>query len=196
MLQHVLGLLIHPQRQWRYLSNRSGDSLAESIIGYLLLLAIIPPLSLLIGVSLFGWQSLDGSLINISLRAAIPLALVLYLMILTSVVLIAFIMHRLETFLGGEAEFERCLVFAIFTAFPLLISGVVGLIPIVWLDIVLVCIAGAFSTRLLITGMPIFLDTASERKPVLVSVVLLTGFAILALNSMIVLSLWKLNWAA
>lgn len=193
MLQHVLGLLIHPRRQWRYLSSGSGDSLAETIIGYLLLLAIIPPLSLLIGVSLFGWQSLSGNLISISFRSAVPLALVLYLMLLTSVVLIAFIMHRLETYLGGNTEFERCLVFTIFTALPLLISGVVGLIPIVWLDIVLVCIAGIFSTRLLITGMPVFLDTASGRKPILASVVLFSGFVILALNSMIVLSLWQLS---
>lgn len=193
MLQHVLGLLVHPQRQWRQLSNSNGDSLAESIIAYLLILAIIPPLSLLIGVSLFGWQSLDGSLIHIGLRAAIPLAIVLYIMLLSSVVLIAFIMHRLETYLGGDAEFERCLVFAIFTAFPLLVSGVVGFIPIVWLNIVLVCIAGVFSTRLLITGMPVFLGSASESRPVLVGVVLLSGFAILALNSMIVLTLWKLS---
>lgn len=193
MLTHVIGLLVHPQRKWRQLSNSSGDSLSESIIRYLLVFAMIPPLSLLVGVSFFGWQSLDGNLLHVRLRTAIPLAIALYLMLLTSVVLIAFIMHRLETYLGGSAEFERCLVFAIFTAFPLLVSGMVGFIPIVWLDIILVCIAGVISTRLLITGMPIFLDSASERRPILVGVVLFSGFVILALNSVIVLTLWKLS---
>lgn len=195
MLQHVLGLLFHPQRQWHSLNNSSdtGDSITESIIGYLLIMAIIPPLSLMVGISLFGWQSLGGNLIAVDFKTAILLASTLYLMLLASVAFIAFVMYRLETYFGGKTEFERCLVFAIFTALPLFLSGIVGLIPIVWLNIALVCLAGACSTRLLITGLPVFLDAASERKPILVAVVLLAGFVILALNSLIVLYLWQLG---
>ena len=189
MLQHVLGLLVHPQRQWRYLNDINCDSLAESLVKYLLILATVPPLSLLISVSLFGWQSLDGSLVVIGFKAAIPLALIFYLMILASVVLIAFVMQRLENHFNGAIEFEPCLVFASYTAVPLLLSGVVALIPVLWFDILVVCVAALFSTRLLVTGMPIFMYEASQRKTLANVVVLLTGFAVLAINSVVFLYL-------
>ena len=176
-------MLFRSQRQWRYLNDINCDSLAESLVKYLLILATIPPLSLLISVSLFGWQSLDGSIMVIGFKAAIPLALIFYLMILASVVLIAFVMQRLENYFNGAIEFEPCLVFASYTAVPLLLSGIVALIPVLWFDILVVCVAGVFSTRLLVTGMPIFLGEASQRKPLLIGVVLLTGFAVLAMNS-------------
>lgn len=185
MLQHVLGLLVHPQRQWRYLNDINCDSLAESLVGYLLILATIGPLSLLVGLTLFGWQSLDGSLVTVGFKAAIPLALAFYLMILASVVLIAFAMYRIENYFNGAVEFEPCLVFASYTAVPLLLSGIVGLIPVVWFNVLVVCIAAVFSTRLLITGMPVFLYEASQRKSLLVGIILFTGFSVLAMNSIV-----------
>lgn len=193
MLQQVLGLLIRPRQQWRQLSNTNRDSLAESLIRYLLILSIIPPVALLIGVSLFGWQGLDNQYSLIGFKTAIPLALVFYLMILASVVLIAFVMQSLENYFGGDVEFESCLVFAIYTAVPLLLSGVVGLVPVVWFNIIVVCIAGVFSTRMLVTGLPVFLYEASQRKPLLIGIVLLTGFAVLAMNSLIFLYLLRVS---
>lgn len=191
MLQHVLGLLTHPRQQWQNLRYQTADSTAEAFIGYLLLIAIIPPLSLAIGVTQWGWQNLDGTLIHMSLSNAVSLGIILYLLLLSCVVGIAFVMFQLERFAGGIADFERCLSFATLTASPLFFSGISGLIPVVWINVSLVLIAGLYSARLLLIGMPIFLDMTSVRLPILAGFISLMGLTLLALCAMIMLSFWR-----
>lgn len=193
MLQHALGLLTRPQRQWHNIRYQIKDSTTEFFIFYLLVLAAIPPVSLLIGVTHFGWQNFDGSMIYLEMANAFPLALMLYMLLLFNIIGIAFAMYKLEQQAGGQADFERCLVFATFTAFPLLVSGAVGLVPIAWLDILIVCCAGLLSTRLLFTGMPIFLDSVAAHRPILASIILLCALALLALSTAIILSLWSIS---
>lgn len=192
MLQHVLGLLAHPKQQWQNIRLKTLDSAPETYIVYLLLLAAVPPLSLLIGVTSYGWQNLDGSLIYLTPVIAVPLALALYLLLLSNIMGVAFIMSRLEKWVGGQADFDRSLVFAFITASPLLISGIAGLVPIVWLDVLVVCVAGVFSTRLLFSGMPIFLSEVANRHPLLASIILFGALILLALSAALILSLWSL----
>ena len=192
MLQHVVGLLTHPRQQWQRLRYQIADSTAETFIGYLLLIAIIPPLSLVIGVTQWGWQNFDGNLVTMSLSSAAPLAVALYLLLLSCVVGIASVMFQLQRFAGGQADFERCLTFATLTAFPLFFSGIGGLIPVTWVNITLVLIAGLYSARLLLIGMPIFLNIASEQRPILAIVISLAGLVLLALCSMIMMSFWRI----
>lgn len=193
MLQHVFGLITHPKRQWHDIRYQVIDSTAESFMLYLLLLAAIPPVSLLVGVTSFGWQNFDGSIIHLDMASALPLALMLYMLLLFNIIGVAYSMYKLEQKTGGQGDFERCLVFATFTAFPLLLSGVVGLMPIAWLAITLVCVAGILSSRLLFTGMPIFLDTVAEQRPILASIILLCALTLLALSTAVILSLWSIS---
>lgn len=190
MITHLVGLLANPKKEWRYLRSHSNQSTIEIVIATWLIIATLPPLSLLIGLTGYGWQNFDGSLLHLSAEKAVPLAIVLYLLLLSIVLCLAYLMYRLENFAGGQADFERCLVFAIFTSLPLFISGLGGLIPSVWFSITWVVLAGMYSARLLFTGMPIFLDVAIEHRPLLVLIILLISFALLALCGLITFSLW------
>ncbi len=190
MITHLFGLLANPRKEWLHLRSTAGQSTVEVVILTWLVVALIPPVSLLIGLTQWGWQNLDGTVLHLSMDKAAPLAIVLYLLLLSIVVCLAYLMFRLENFAGGEADFERCLVFAIFTSLPLFLSGLSGLIPYVWVGMAWVTLAGLYSARMLFTGIPIFLDVAVEHRPLLVFIILIIAFALLALCGLITLSLW------
>ena len=190
MLQHVLGMLTHPRREWKELRQEQSGSIVEVFIRYLLLLALIPPLSLLIGTTTVGWSITGAEPVRLSLEAAVPLALVFYLLLLFGVVLMAYAMHWMEATFGASADYERCLVFTIFTSVPMFLSGLAGLFPVLWFAITLVLLAACYSVYLLYTGVPVFMDIPPERGVVFATAILTAGLCALVGCLVITVVLW------
>lgn len=190
MLQHVLGMLTHPRREWKELRQEQSGSIVEVFIRYLLLLALIPPLSLLIGTTTVGWSITGAEPVRLSLEAAVPLALVFYLLLLFGVVLMAYAMHWMEATFGASADYERCLVFTIFTSVPMFLSGLAGLFPVLWLGVVVVLLAACYSIYLLYTGVPVFMDIPPERGVIFSTAILTAGLCALVGCLVITVVLW------
>src|SRR5690606_41272588 len=95
----------------------------------------------------------------LSVQAAVPMALVFYLLLLVGVVMMAYLMFGMEHYFGIEPDFERCLVFTIFTSVPLFLAGLSGLYPMLLFNIPVVLAATAYSQYLLYVGLPALMDT-------------------------------------
>jgi hypothetical protein len=81
----------------------------------------------------------------------------------------------MEKTFGADASFERCLIFTTFTATPMFLSGFIGLLPILWLDVFVVLGAVCYSLYLLYVGIPIFMNIPEERGFIFASSILTVG---------------------
>ena len=70
MITHLFGLLANPRKEWLHLRSTAGQSTVEVVILTWLVVALIPPVSLLIGLTQWGWQNLDGTVLHLSMDKA------------------------------------------------------------------------------------------------------------------------------
>lgn len=190
MLHYVIGMLTQPRRQWVVLSKQKDDSIIEIFIRYLLLLALVPSVSLLVSTTTSGWILPGQGTVRLTVAAAVPLALTFYLLLLVGVVMMAYIMYGLESHFSVKANFERCLVFTIFTAFPLFLSGIAALYPSLWVGIALVIAAAGYSVYLLFIGLPVFLQLEQGKAVKFAILMIVAGMAALLGCGAILLLLW------
>lgn len=179
MLNHVLGLLTNPRHQWQTLRRQHSSSIVEVFIRYLLVLALIPTLALLVGTTLVGWSINGAEPVVLSIRTAVPMALVFYLLLLLGVVMMAYLMFGMERYFGAQPDFERCLVFAIFTSVPLFLAGISGLYPLLLFTIPVVMAAAGYSLYLLYIGLPVFMDLTPQQGAKFATTMVVAGLAAL-----------------
>jgi len=85
----------------------------------------------------------------------------------------------MEKTFGVEASFERCLTFISFTATPMFFVGLVGLFPVLWLNVLVVLCAISYSLYLLYVGVPIYMDIPEGKGFMFSSSILTVGLCTL-----------------
>ena len=162
IFEYIWDLVYRPQRAWRRI-RRQNYSLIYCYTAQLIWLALIPPVALFIGSTQMGW-SLGGSAYHtLTIASALPIAIAMYFTILVGVGGLAVGIHWMERTYGSRSSFDTCMVLATFVASPVLISGVVGLLPILWLDVGVMMAAIAMSCYLMFVGVPVMMNVSEER---------------------------------
>ncbi|ASP39315.1 hypothetical protein CHH28_11780 [Bacterioplanes sanyensis] len=192
---HMFGLLYHPRDEWNLIKRERPGSIASVFVRNLLFLALIPPVSLLIGTTQMGWSIAGGDVVKLSMSSAIPMAVAFYFALLVGVAFVAYCTLWMERTFGASASFERCLIFTIYTATPMFLSGFIGLVPILWLDVLVVLAAASYSIYLLYSGIPIFMDIPPERGFIFASSILTVGLCALVGCMAITVILWGMGIA-
>jgi hypothetical protein len=170
---HFWGLFSHPKAEWNLIRNETSDLLKFAYVR-LFYYALIPSLAFFIGLSVFG-RSFSGERFHeVSWSTSIPMMATFYLAIIACTLFMAFITYRVENYFGTEASFENCFLFITYTATPMYIAGLVGLIPIVWLNMLVLMSAVGFSLHLLHIGIPIYMRIP-EGKAIVVSMAIITA---------------------
>lgn len=194
-VSHVFGLLYQPRKQWDDLRRERGGSVAQVFLANVVWLALIPPLSLLIGTTQVGWSVAGGEVVKLTLASALPMAVAFYFALLLGVALVAYAMFWMERTFGVESSYRRCLVFTIYTATPMFLAGFIGLLPILWLDVLAVLAATGYSVFLLYSGIPIFMEIPHERAFLFASSMLTVGLVALVGCMAITVLLWGFGLA-
>ncbi len=187
---HMFGLLYHPRQEWDSIDHEKTSSVTKSFIRYVLILALIPPVSLLAGMTQMGWSIAGGNVVKVTMESAIPIAIAFYFALLLGIVFVATCIHWMEKTFGVDASFERCVIFTIYTSTPMFLSGFVGLVPILWLDVLVVMAATCYSVYLLYSGVPIFMHIPEERGFIFASSILTVGLCALVGCMAITVMMW------
>ncbi|WP_417228033.1 Yip1 family protein [Amphritea sp.] len=150
------------------------------VLFLLALLAMIPAASLFIGTTQVGWSLIPGGdVVKLSLISAINSAFAFYLATCLALGVMSFAIHWMEKTYGGHASLERCMNLTLYTATPLLLSGLAGLYPMLWLCVAAGMAALAYSTYLLFTGVPIIMNIPTARGIMFCISILTVGLVIL-----------------
>jgi len=193
-LQHMFGLLYHPRSEWDSI-KKENHSISHIYLTHLLFLAAIPPFALLVGTTQFGWSFVGKEFYYLSFESALPLAGAFYVALLAGMFFMAYTTYWMERTFGAEASFERCLLFTTFTSTPMFLSGVIGLIPILWLDVFVVMAAVSYTVYLLYSGVPIFMNIPEERGFIFASSILTVGLCALVGMMASTVIIWGMGFA-
>lgn len=162
MLNHALGLLLQPRRQWQQIGSLSEKNLRRQI-PYAIVLALLPALAWYFGTTKVGWSIGGGEPVRITRESALSLAAVFYCTMVLAVVAIGYFIHWMAKTYGASSYPMKGMVIAGFTATPIFIAGAAGFYPLLWLDILLATLAVAYAVYLLYLGIPIMMGVSEER---------------------------------
>ncbi len=193
-LQHMFGLLYHPKSEWDSI-KRENHTLGHIYLTHLLFLAAIPPFALLVGTTQVGWSFVGKEFYYLSMESALPLAFGFYGALLVGIFLLAYSVFWMEKTFGAEASLERCLLFTTFMSTPMFLSGLIAIVPILWLDVFVVLAAVTYTVYLMYAGVPIFMNIPEERGFIFATSILTVGLCLLVgLMAMTVIA-WSMGFA-
>ncbi|MFP8965365.1 Yip1 family protein [Pokkaliibacter sp. CJK22405] len=191
MINHLWGLLSHPDREWRSI-DEEGETVSHLYSHHVLWLAAIPVISAFIGTTQVGW-TLGGESVLVSMGTAVGIGIAFYMLILAAVAVVGSTIFRMAKDIPDRPSLHRCIVFAGYIATPMFLSGLFALYPVIWLC-ALAGIAGVcYTAYLLYVGIPNFLGISEERGFILSSSTLAVGVLVLEVLLAAVVLLWSMG---
>lgn len=192
---HMFGLLYDAPREWREIRREPTETISQVYLRHALLLALIPPFALFTGTTQMGWSLQGGDLTFLTTESAAVIAVAFYLALLLGLALMSFFVFAMEHVFGASVSYERCLMLTIYTSSPMFLAGVAGFLPVLWLDVLVVMVAAAYSLYLLFTGVPVFMDIPEERGMMFSFMVTTAGLCMLVGGMAITVILWGMGLA-
>ena len=179
MIQHTIGLLVKPNEQWRAVADLPEKSL-NTLVLYPCMLAILPAVAWYYGTSRVGWTVGDSEdAIKLTVASARQISILFYLAMIACVAVIGYFIHWMADTYGANSSIAKGIVIAGLTATPLFISGLVGIYPLLWLDLLIGVAAASWSVYLLYLGIPIVMGIPEERGFLFSSAVMAIAMVIL-----------------
>jgi hypothetical protein len=148
MIQHLTGILMHPSRQWLLIAPRADRG---SNLVYVMALAVLPAVAWYFGTTRVGWTVGAGEVIGLTRGSAVRLIVLFYLAMVVSVCVIGWFIHWMAAEYGAQSTPMRGVSIAGFTATPLLLAGVIGFYPMLWVALLVAIGAVSWSLYLLYT---------------------------------------------
>ncbi|MEL0636663.1 MULTISPECIES: Yip1 family protein [Marinomonas] len=192
MINHVWGLIHHPEREWSEI-NKEHESISHLYTHHVLWLSAVPVISTFIGTTQFGWTFGGDTAAKISIISGVSLGILFYALILAAVALVGSLIHWMAGRYSSRPSRPECIIFAGYIATPMFLSGLFAIYPIIWLC-TLACVAGVCCTGyLLYKGTPSFLGISHQQGFILSSTTLGIGLLILEVLLAAVVLLWSMG---
>lgn len=195
MIQHSFGLLVRPSVAWRTIADLPANSLATLVL-YPCLMALLPAVAFYYGTTQVGWSvGSGGQVIKLTPESARQICILFYLTMIACVAIIGYSIHWMSDTYGASSTVTKGIVIAGLTATPLFIAGLVGVYPILWLDMLVGVAAVSWAVYLMYLGIPIVMDIPKERGFLFSSAVLAIALVILICLMVGSVILWEFGAA-
>ena len=106
ILEHTLGILLHPDKEWRAIRNER-HSFAQVFISHVPILALIPCISVYYGVTQVGWTVGDGDVVKLTSESALSLCVLTYLAMLVGVYILGEFINWMSKTYGVSDDAEK-----------------------------------------------------------------------------------------
>ncbi|TWI54992.1 uncharacterized protein DUF1282 [Pseudomonas duriflava] len=192
MINHVWGLLAHPDREWQQIRGER-ETVSHAYAHHVLWLAAIPVVCTYIGTTQFGWSFGARHAVTLSPWTAFTIGVISYALILGAVVLMGNVIHWLAKRHAHRPSRRRCIVFAGYTATPMFLSGLVALYPRIWLCMLAGIVGLCYTAYLLYVGIPNFLNIDRKEGFIISGSTLAIGVLVLEVLLAMTVLLWGYN---
>jgi hypothetical protein len=168
-------------------------SVSDLFLGYILILAAIPPLAGLIGTTQFGWSFAAGATVKLTFASALKISIAYYLAILVAIYTLAKLIQWMSRTYGGGQPLERCLALTSYAATPMFLIGVLQIYPVMWLNYIAGLPVLAYTVYRLYIGTPIMMRTPREQGFLFSSAILAVGMVALIGRLASTVMLWSVG---
>lgn len=173
LIERVKGMILSPAREWERVDAEPA-TIQSLFVGYVCILAAIPAVCTLIGMSVFGF-SMGPISYRPSIMTTLSSAVVAYVLALVSVGVMALIIEFLAPSFCGTKD--RLQAFKVAAYFPTAawVAGVFNLLPAIgWIGGLL----GLYSLYVLYLGLPRLMRVPQEKAIVYTVVVVIAAIVL------------------
>ncbi len=160
-LTNGLLLMFAPSKAWQAIAD-DAPSVGKVLSLHTVLLALIPAVSWYIGVTQYGWD-VAGETMRLTAASALPMCVMFYFACVGGVVFLGYMVQWMSTTYGDQASLSQGIALISYTATPFFVAGVLGLYPVLWLDIALGMAVACYCIYLLYAGVAPVMRVAQER---------------------------------
>lgn len=178
ILQHVWGLLAHPQNEWKSIRDERC-TVGKCYCSHVLILAAIPVVAWFIGTTQIGWRIGAHDPVKLTSQSALEIALISYAVMLVAVFSLGKAIHWMGQTYGSSQTLPQAIALAAYTATPLWLIGIMLVYPVLWFNLVIGLPALAYTVYLLYIGVPTMMGVSEERGFLFSSAVLAVGLVML-----------------
>lgn len=189
ILNHVIGMFIHPRAEWEKIREQSC-SVGRCMLGHVLLLAAVPPVAGYIGTTQIGWQIGAREAVRLTPESGLLLSVAYYFAMVVGVLSMGLMIRWMAHTYNAHASLGDAVALAAYTATPLFLIGIMQLYPLLWLNFLIGLPALAYTVYLLYTGAPILMRIEPERGFLFSSAVLAVGLVALVMLLAVTALLW------
>jgi len=164
MFSYLWGFYTNPVQTWNKIAALDEVSL-KRCLPYVIVLATIPPIAFVYGVTQTGWQiTRGGDLFLMNMDSALQIGILYYIGLMAAVILVGYMIHWMADTYGAKALISKGVILAAFSATPIFILGSVALYPVLWVALLAVLVAAAHTVYLLYLGVPRVLKIDEDRS--------------------------------
>jgi len=157
--QRAKEVLVKPRETFSTIKEET-ISPRDLILNYLAILAILPAVGSIIGMSAVGMRISIFGTFRVPLINSVSGALLHYILTLVGIYILGLIINALApTFSGAKSEIQSLKV-AVYCATPTLVAGILYIIPLLS---VIVIIAGLYGLYLLYLAIPIMMECPQKK---------------------------------
>lgn len=192
-LTHLFGLFTRPDAEWKAIA-RDSHSLVGTLATHVMPLALLPALAWYFGVTRVGWTLPGGEIIyRMTPDSTVVIIALFYWTMVVGTVGLGVMVHWMARTYGSEATLADAVTLAAFTNTPLFIAGISGLMPSLWLDLLLGTGAACYAVYLLYLGIPHMMDVPKERGYLFASAVLAVALVMFIALMGATVILWEMG---
>lgn len=192
MIINPIRFLFQAEKQWRLIGGLSDRALTAHLL-YPLLFALGPCIAWYYGITDIGWSVGDGDTVKLTPDSARNIIIAFYFTMLGALAVVGYSIHWMAETYGAASSLIRGTVVASYAATPLFIGGLIGFLPIFWLDLLLGIVSLGWAVFVLYIGIPEVMKIPKERGFLYASAVICICMVILMAMMGGVVILWDMG---
>ncbi len=154
-------IIFAPRSAWAAIGKDPG-SLGGVLLTHTLPFSLIPAVCWYYGVSSSGW-SVAGENVRLTAASALPVCILFFFALLYSVLFLGYMVHWMAKSYKSDSTIARGVALITYAGTPFFVAGVLGLKPILWLDILVGIAVSCYCIYLLYVGTPYVMKVTAER---------------------------------
>lgn len=147
-------------------------ALQRMVLGYVIWMALLPPVCAYIGITSFGWELGVGEPIRTSHTTTLVIAILYYFTLLIAYLVTTYLIHWIAPTYGASEAYGLHGALVAIIGTPLMVGGVMHLYPFLPLNLLCLIPAILWSCYLLYTGIPVLFQIDASRGMLMASSVL------------------------
>ncbi len=176
IVERVKNILLTPKTEWEVIEKET-TSVQQLLLGYLLILALLPAIGNLIGYWLVGYRVPMVGMVGGSFGFAFRQGLMAFVSPFVSAFIAAFVINLLAESFGSVKDFRKAMQLVVYSFTPMLVAGILMIVPSLGF---LASLVGLYGLYLLYIGLQPMMKTPDGR---------LTAYFVVSLLVMIVVTI-------
>ena len=160
-LLNGLLLTLNPSVGWRAVRD-DAPGLVRLYLLHTIPFALIPAGCWYLGVTRQGWE-FSGEVIKLTPDSALQMCVLFFFAMIAGVFFLGYMVHWMAASYASRSTLTDGVTLISYTASPFFLAGVLGLVPLLWIDLLVGMAVACYCIYLLYRGTPLILQVPRER---------------------------------